>query len=110
MPDSDNMKKLQNKIFMFFVCLLLLLQSIIFFTNYHTTKQQEQQQIESLLTSAVHNFENQFQQRSYYLAAFSDIAAKDFGLKQVFEEDTRSLLVALNNHRKRIDADMVIYK
>jgi len=102
------MKSLQNKIFFFFIILLLFVQSIVFVSDFRTTKQQEKQQIASLLSGAKNNFKQQFEQRSYYLAAFADTAARDFGLKQVFEEDTRSLLVALNNHRKRIDADMVI--
>jgi len=102
------MKSLQNKVFFFFVSLLLLLQSIIFISNYRATLSEESRQLDTLLTSAEQNFKNQFEHRSYDLAAFSETAAKDFALKQVFEEDTRSLLVALNNHRKRIDADMVI--
>jgi len=102
------MKSLQNKVFFFFVGLLLLLQSITFVSNYRATLREESQQLATLLTSAEQNFKNQFELRSYYLTAFAETAAKDFGLKQVFEEDTRSLLVALNNHRKRIDADMVI--
>lgn len=102
------MNNLQNKIFFFFVVLLLLVQSIVLFSSYRSTEQQKQQQIESRLYSAKTNFKNQFESRSYYLSAFAETAAKDFGLKQVFEEDTRSFLVALNNHRKRINADMVI--
>ncbi len=77
-------------------------------SNYRTVEQQERQQIKSRLESAKFNFKNRFENRSYYLAAFAETAAKDFGMKQVFEEDTRSFLVALNNHRKRINADIAM--
>lgn len=102
------MKSLQNKIFIFFVILLLSIQAISFGTIYRTTKDQENQQINHRLNNATAIFETRFESRSYYLAAFAETAAKDFGLKQVFTEDTRSFLVALNNHRKRIDADLAI--
>ena len=102
------MKSLQHKIFFFFVGLLVIVQVIVLYSNYLTTEAQENQQIELRLESAKTHFKNQFAERGYYLAAFAETAAKDFGLKQVFEEDTRSFLVALNNHRKRIDADLAI--
>jgi len=102
------MKKLEHKIFFFFVGLLLVVQSIVLFSNYQTMEQQKLQQIESRLLLAETDFKNQFDSRSYYLTAFAETAAKDFGLKQVFEEDTRSFLVALNNHRKRIKADIAV--
>jgi diguanylate cyclase (GGDEF)-like protein len=102
------MKSLQHKIFFFFVGLLVIVQVIVLYSNYLTTEAQENQQIELRLESAKTHFKNQFAERGYYLAALAETAAKDFGLKQVFEEDTRSFLVALNNHRKRIDADLAI--
>ena len=53
-------------------------------------------------------FENQFEQRTRHLTGFAQTVAKDFGLKQALREDARSFLVALNNHRQRISADLAI--
>lgn len=102
------MKSLQNKIFLFFVLLLLLVQAIAFWTIYSGNKNQQQAEIQNRLTTAETIFTELFDNRLAYLAAFAETAAKDHGLKQILNDDTRSLLVALNNHRKRIDADLVM--
>jgi diguanylate cyclase (GGDEF)-like protein len=102
------MKSLQTKIFLFFVLLLLLVQSIAFWTIMAGNESQEKQEITNRLTTAKTIFNTQFDSRKDYLAAFAETAAKDYGIKQVFEGDLRSLLVAMNNHRKRIDADIAM--
>ena len=102
------MKSLQNKIFLFFVLLLLMVQAIAFWTLYSGNKNQEAAEINNRLTTAKTIFTELFNRRLDYLVAFAETAAKDYGLKEVFNDDTRSLLVALNNHRKRIDADLVM--
>ena len=102
------MKSLQNKIFLFFVILLIIVQAIALTMLVTGTKNQEKQEINNRLNTAKTIFTEQFNSRSDYLAAFAETAAKDYGIKQVFEDDTRSLLVALNNHRKRIDADLAM--
>ncbi|MBL4942160.1 MAG: EAL domain-containing protein [Colwellia sp.] len=102
------MKSLQNKIFLFFVLLLLMVQAIAFWTLYSGNKNQEAAEINNRLTTAKTIFTELFDRRLAYLAAFAETAAKDYGLKQVFDDDTRSLLVALNNHRKRINADLAM--
>lgn len=102
------MKSLQNKIFLFFVLLLLMVQSIAFWTLYNGNKNQEASEINNRLNTAKIIFTELFDRRLAYLAAFAETAAKDYGLKEVFNEDARSLLFALNNHRKRIDADLVM--
>jgi len=102
------MKSLQNRIFILFVMLLLLVQAIALWTLYSGNKLQETQAINTRLTTAKTIFSEIFQRRLDYLAAFSETVAKDFGIKQVFDDDTRSLLVALNNHRKRINADLAM--
>lgn len=102
------MKSLQNKIFLFFVLLLLMVQAIAFWTLYSGNKNQEAAEINNRLTTAKTIFTELFDRRLDYLAAFAETAAKDYGLKEVFNDDTRSLLVALNNHRKRIDADLAM--
>ncbi|WP_077339126.1 bifunctional diguanylate cyclase/phosphodiesterase [Pseudocolwellia agarivorans] len=102
------MKSLQTKIFLFFVLLLLLVQSIALWTLIKGNNAQEQQEISNRLTTAKTIFTEQFNSRRDYLAAFAETAAKDYGIKDVFEDDTRSLLFALNNHRKRINADLAM--
>ena len=100
------MKSLQTKIFLFFVLLLLMVQAIAFWTIMAGNKSQEQQEIANRLNTAKTIFNAQFDSRRDYLTAFAETAAKDYGIKQVFEDELRSLLVAMNNHRKRIDADI----
>jgi len=102
------LKSLQSKIFVFFVLLLLVVQAIALWSVYSGQQTQERQEIQNRLQSADTIFSELFDSRNYYLTAFANTAAKDFGIKQVFNEDSRSLDVALNNHRKRIDADMVM--
>lgn len=102
------MKSLKTRIFLFFVLLLLLVQSIALWTLFKGNNAQEQQEINNRLTTAKTIFTEQFNSRRDYLAAFAETAAKDYGIKDVFEDDTRSLLFALNNHRKRINADLAM--
>lgn len=102
------MKSLQTKIFLFFVALLVIVQSISLFLVFTGNKGQANQEIESRLNTAKTIFTEQFNTRKKFLNAFAETASKDFGIKQVFEDDNRSLLVALNNHRKRIDADIAM--
>lgn len=102
------MKSLQNKIFLFFVLLLLMVQSIAFWTLYNGNQNQEAAEINNRLNTAKTIVTELFDRRLAYLFAFAETAAKDYGLKEVFNEDTRSLLFALNNHRKRIDADLAM--
>jgi diguanylate cyclase (GGDEF)-like protein len=102
------MKSLQNKIFLFFVLLLLIVQSIAFWTLYNGNQNHEAAEINNRLTTAKTIFTELFDRRLAYLSTFAETVAKDYGLKEVFNEDTRSLLFALNNHRKRIDADLAM--
>tara|TARA_R110001583_G_scaffold22238_1_gene83540 strand:- start:12772 stop:15111 length:2340 start_codon:yes stop_codon:yes gene_type:complete len=102
------MKSLQNKIFLLFVMLLLMVQAIAFWTLYSGKKNQESAEINHRLTTAKIVFTELFERRLEYLSAFSETVAKDYGLKEVFNEDTRSLLFALNNHRQRLDADLAM--
>lgn len=85
-----------------------MVQAIAFWTLYNVNQNQETAEINNRLTTAKTIFTELFNRRSDYLGAFGETAAKDYGLKQVFNDDTRSLLVALNNHRKRINADLAM--
>ena len=102
------MKSLRAKIFILFFTLLLVVQGVSLWIVYQANKKHEQQQIDFSLKTAASIFNTQYDERNYYLQAFAETAAKDFGLKEVFNADQRSFLVALNNHRKRIDADLAI--
>ena len=102
------MKSLVSKIFTTFVTILLLVQIVSFGFAYHANSRLEGLKLSNQISTAETVFKNQFETRNYYLQAFSSTAAKDYGLKQVFNEDTKSFLVALNNHRQRIDADIAV--
>lgn len=102
------MGSLRTKVFVFFVALLLLVQAMSLWTIYQANQQQQQEQVNYRLDTAVSVFRTQFRVRAAYLDAFSQTVARDYGLKEVFGSDPRSFIVALNNHRKRIDADMAI--
>ena len=101
-------KSLQGKIFFFFVLLLLLVQLIAVFTVNRAIEDQEAQKINNQISSSRTLLENEFSLRSYFLSAFSTTVSKDFALKQFFQENQRTFLGALNNHRKRVDADLAI--
>ncbi len=85
-----------------------MVQAIAFWTLYSANKNQEAAEINNRLSTAKTIFTELFERRLTFLAAFAETAAKDYGLKEVFDDDSRSLLVALNNHRKRIDADLAM--
>ncbi|WP_245608421.1 GGDEF domain-containing protein [Shewanella waksmanii] len=89
--------------------LLIAVQAISFAITFYANKRLEQQQLGNQLSIAELVFKSEYDNRNYYLSAFAETAAKDFGLKEVFiDNDRRSFLVALNNHRKRINADLAI--
>jgi len=81
-------------------------QLVSFFTTYKANQKFESAQLDNRLLTAKEVFTTQFENRRYYLSAFAQTAAQDYGLKSMFQEDTSSLLVALNNHRKRINSDI----
>ncbi|WP_350431194.1 EAL domain-containing protein [Shewanella sp. H8] len=101
--------RLQTRIFAFFVLLIIAVLSLSFWLSYQANQRLEQQYVASQLDVASLVFESQYDNRSYYLAAFAATAAKDFGLKDIFiDGDNRSFLVALNNHRSRINASLAM--
>lgn len=103
------MNRLQTRIFVFFVVLLLAVQAISFWITFESNQRLAQQKLENQLSVAQLVFQEEYDNRNYYLGAFAETTAKDFGLKEIFiDGDGRSFLVALNNHRKRIDANIAI--
>ncbi|NMP15454.1 EAL domain-containing protein [Thalassotalea sp. Y01] len=101
----DSLKK---TIVFFFVLLLIIVQGVSFFTTKLANERLEEQQLNLQLLRAETLLQNELDNRNYYITAFAETVAKDYGLKQVLMEDTRSILFALNNHRQRIDADIAI--
>jgi len=101
-------KSLQTKIFILFIFLLLTVQIVSFFTTYQANRKLEATQLSNSIGKAKALFVSQFTNRNYYLSAFVETVAKDYALKSVFQEDTKSFLYALNNHRKRINANIAI--
>ncbi|REL27896.1 EAL domain-containing protein [Thalassotalea euphylliae] len=101
-------RSIQSKILSLFLFLLLIVQLVSFFSTFQASKQLETIQLTNRLSNAKDVFETQFSNRSYYLSAFAETAAKDYGLKSVLREDNKSFLVALNNHRKRINSDLAM--
>jgi diguanylate cyclase (GGDEF)-like protein len=101
-------RSLQSKILILFLFLLILVQLISFFFTFSANRNLENTQLNNKLANAQDVFNTQFNNRRYYLSAFAETAAKDYGLKSVLEEDNRSFLVALNNHRKRINSDLAM--
>jgi diguanylate cyclase (GGDEF)-like protein len=99
---------LQAHILILFIFLLLVVQLVSFASSYYSNKQLENYQLSNRLHHARKVFDTQFGSRRYYLSAFAETVAKDHGLKSVFLEDNKSFLVALNNHRKRIQADIAL--
>lgn len=102
-------RTLQSKILMLFVFLLVSVQLVTTYTTYEANQELKRIQLNNRLLTAKEVFTTQFTNRRYYLSAFAETAAKDFGLKSMFQgEDRKSFLVALNNHRKRIDSNIAL--
>ena len=101
-------RSLQSKILVLFIFLLFVVQSVSFYSTYRASQKLESSQLSNRIKNAVNVFQTQIDSRRYYLSAFAETAAKDYGLKSILQEDQKSILVALNNHRKRINSDMAI--
>ncbi|MCJ8319731.1 MAG: EAL domain-containing protein [Colwellia sp.] len=78
------------------------------YTSYEANQELKRIQLNNRLVTAREVFTTEFNNRRYYLSAFAETAAKDYGLKDMFQEDRRSFEFALNNHRKRIDSDIAL--
>ncbi|WP_371377637.1 EAL domain-containing protein [Thalassotalea aquiviva] len=99
---------LKIKIVFFFVLLLLIVQGFSFYTTQISNEQGQQKALDLDISRAKLLLQNELKDRDYYLSAFSETAAKDQLLRQALKQDNRHLPVALNEHRKRIDADFAV--
>ncbi len=99
---------LRNRIFFFFILLLIVVQTVSFLNSYYANKRTEKQQLTSLSSQAETLLKGELNNRNYYLSAFVEIAATDNELaKDILAKDS-DLSLILNNHRKRIDADIAL--
>ncbi|USD33578.1 MULTISPECIES: putative bifunctional diguanylate cyclase/phosphodiesterase [Vibrio] len=101
-------KSIQTQILLSFLAVLVTVQCVLFYSIVQSNEKERAERAQIHLSTAKVVFENQFEQRTRNLTAFAQTVAKDFGLKQALREDERSFLVALNNHRQRISADLAI--
>ena len=99
-------KSLKHRIFFFFVVLLLLVQIIAFWAIRLAIKDQEEQRLTNELSSASTVFQTIFSTSQLTLNNFNQVSNKILG--ENFSEDTRSFLVALENFRNRVDADLAM--
>ncbi|MDN3610276.1 EAL domain-containing protein [Vibrio ostreicida] len=104
----NRVKSIQTQILLSFLAVLIAVQSILFYSFFQSNAEERQELAQIQINTARVVFENQFNQQTQRLTVFAQTVAKDFGLKQALREDTRSFLVALNNHRQRIAADLAI--
>lgn len=103
------MNSLQTRIFAFFVALLITVQAFSFWMAYYSYQTLEQQQLNNRLAVAEKVFHSKYNDRNAFLLSLSETVARDSGLKDIFiDGDSRSFLYALNNHRKRIGANIAI--
>ncbi len=88
--------------------LLLTIQLVTALSVFHASFKQKNQRIAEQFAVGQNNFDNQFSDRKYYFSAFSQTVARDYGIRQLFNDDYRSFLVALENHRRRLNANMAL--
>ena len=98
---------LRSRIFLWFLGLLLLLQITTAWVVYTFSLENVENQIRDRLISGQALFVNEFTVRSRYLKNSVDTIAKDWALRQALgQNDSATLTSALNNHRRRIEADL----
>src|SRR5579859_2003193 len=102
------MHSLQFKIFALVFALLLAIQSASLYALYRKAETQAQQTVTERLETGRTVFQQQFDSQHRALAVVSSTTAQDFGLVQAFHEGGRSLLVALDQRRRRVGADLAV--
>ncbi|MDN3651203.1 EAL domain-containing protein [Thalassotalea ponticola] len=99
---------LRKNIVFLVVVLLLTVQGVSLYTTYLANKRLEEQQLKLQLLRAETLLQNELENRSYYTLAFAETVAKDSDLKNAFSADERRILLSLDNHRQRIEADIAM--
>lgn len=102
------MHSLQFKVFALVFGLLLAIQSATLYTLYRKVQGEAERDLQEQLSSGSRVFQDQFGSRHRSLSIFSATLARDFGLLESFQQDRRSLLVALDHRRQQVDADTAV--
>ena len=105
------MKTLQSRILAFFLVLLLIVVSVTLLAVYRAAYFHTRGQVVTGLDQGSRIIEDKLASRSRTLASAAETLAKDDALRQAIfaeAEDHESLLVALDNHRLRTEADLAL--
>lgn len=102
------MHSLQFKVFALVFGLLLAIQSATLYTLYRKVQAEAQRDLKEHLATGSRVFQDQFGSRQRSLEIFSTTLARDFGLLESFQQDRRSLLVALDRRRRQVGADEAV--
>ena len=102
------MHSLQFKVFALVFGLLLVIQSATLYTLYRRVQAEAERNLTEQIATGSRVFEDQFESRHRSLAIFSNTLAHDFGLLESFQQDRRSLLVALDRRRRQVGADEAV--
>lgn len=102
------MNSLRVRIFSLFCALLLIAECIILVTIYISMREQVDRNLDRQLRVGREVFLAQFESRERHLEIHSRTIGRDYGLLSTLHDDSRSLQVALDNHRNRVDADLAI--
>ncbi len=102
------MHSLQFKVFALVFGLLLAIQSATLYTLYRKVQTEAEQNLQEHLATGSQVFQDQFDSRHRSLAIYSNTVAHDFGLLESFQQDKRSLLVALDRRRRQVGADEAV--
>ena len=103
-----NFKSLQNRILLRFIFLLMITIAIILFVTLEQTYRHSQNQIKKQFTIAQLVFSDKLNNHSRALYRGISPISKDFTLKKLVndaENDSSSLLSAMNNQQRRIKTD-----
>lgn len=102
------MHSLQIKIFALVFGLILAIQAISLFTLHARIHNEAVRSLGERLKVGRQVFLHQFHSRGRSLSIYSEMIAKDFGLLQAFHEGHHSLLMALDDRRRRVGADVAV--
>ncbi len=102
-------KRFQTKLVLFFVALFAVVQAFSYFTVESTVRGSILSEARNQLSKAFEVFANNVEDTTAAVAEGSTILATDFGFRQaVATKDRPTIMSALNNLGKRINADRVI--
>lgn len=101
---------LQKRIFVLVVCLLTLVFSFTFFSVYNAAYKQSQSAFAKRLDVGKNVFENEILVAQSHLDSSVETIAKDWALRKAIGQgiDELSILSILDNHSRRIDANIAL--